>query len=200
MRAKSIPAATLCAAAVLLSSGCQALSSKPSEAGHAAASSQPTASRMRTEIDDEKIPLAIVGIDHLPDHVSVQTFSVDGRGNAQAGQGGRAVCCISVPRKWKPGMKVTVRWGVLNWRDWRGDEYQTVVDVEPYTELDQFYVHFLPNGTVRAIVSAEGPRSPTYIGPHDPIPQKYPWKVFGPRDGPTHCVDHTISPPVPCKD
>jgi hypothetical protein len=96
---------------------------------------------------------------------------------------------------------VTVRWGVLNWRDRAADEYQTIVEVEPYTEVDRFFVHFLPDGTVRAIVSDEAPWSPSYIGPHVPIPQKDPWDKYDlPGGTPLKCVDHTVTPAAECKD
>ena len=164
------------------------------------ASAAPPAAK-RTKADDEMIGLAMTGIDHLPDHVSIQEFSVNGSSGAAAGKGGRQVCCVMVPRKWRPGLKATIRWGVLNWRDWTGDEYETTVEIEPYGPLlDIFYVHFLPDGTVRAVVSDRGPRSSTYSGPHVPIPQKYPWKQYGPKDRPTTCVDHTVAPAAPCKD
>jgi Protein of unknown function (DUF3304) len=162
--------------------------------------SAPATTPRSGKADDEMIGLSLTGIDHLADHVSIQEFSVNGHSGAQAGKGGSDVCCVMVPRKWRPGLKATVRWGILNWRDWTGDEYQTVVDVEPYDEMDRFYVHFLPDGTVRAVVSGDGPRSPDYIGPRVPIPQKYPWKKYGPRDQPTKCIDHTVTPPAPCKD
>jgi Protein of unknown function (DUF3304) len=146
------------------------------------------------------IALAMTGIDHLPDHVSIQNFWVDGHSGAQAGKGGSSVCCVRVPNIWRPGLKVTVRWGILNWRDWTGDEYETVVEVEPYKEIDRFFVHFLPDGSVRAVVSEDGPSSPDYIGPRVPIPPKKPWDVYGPRKGPTKCVDHTVVPEAPCKE
>lgn len=150
--------------------------------------------------DNEMIPLAIVGIDHLADHVSVQNFWVDGYSGGRAGKGGASVCCASVPKTWKPGLTAKIRWEVLNWRDWESDEYTAVVPVEKYGELDQLYVHFLANGSVRVVPSLEGPLSPTYPGPHDPIPRKKPWDVYEDKHKPTKCTDHSTQPPVPCSD
>jgi len=167
----------------------------------ASATSAPPKLAKRTKADDEMIGLAISGVDHFPEHLSIQEFWVNGTSGAQAGDGSRGVCCVTVPRKWRPGLKVTVHWGVLNWRDRAADEYETVVEVEPYGELDRLYVHFLPDGSVRAIVSSEGPGSPTYIGPHALIPRKNPWDRYDlPGGTPLNCVNHTVTPPEPCKD
>ncbi|NBA97758.1 DUF3304 domain-containing protein [Pseudomonas sp. R5(2019)] len=132
--------------------------------------------------------VGLTGIDHLPDHLSVQRFSVDGRGGAQAGKGGSLECCGSLPRKWQPDLTVKVRWNVTNWRDCKGEEHEEVVPVEPYDEIGRLYVHFFSDGSVRAVSSALAtPRSPDYKGPHDRIPQKYPWQIYN--------LDLTCSPP-----
>ncbi|NBA97759.1 DUF3304 domain-containing protein [Pseudomonas sp. R5(2019)] len=126
--------------------------------------------------------VGLTGIDHLPDHLSVQRFSVDGRGGAQAGKGGSLVCCGSLPRKWQPDLTVKVRWNVTNWRDCKGEEHEAVVPVEPYDEIGRLYVHFFSDGSVRAVSSnyvawkANEPESPYPI--KDLIPQKYPWQVY----------------------
>ena len=160
-----------------------------------------TASSQRTKADDGPIPLAIGGVDHLPDHVSVQNFWVNGYGAGRASSGGGSVCCVSVPRKWKPGLKLVVRWEVLNWRDWQSDEYEASVEVEPYDELGELNVHFLKSGRVRAVVSMEAaPWSPTYAGARDPIPRKKPWEVYGEQHRPTMCLNHRVEPAMPCTD
>lgn len=44
---------------------------------------------------------------------------------------------------------------------------------------------------MRIVVSDIGPYAPDYPGPHDSIPQKYPWKQYPPptRKGPTFSED-----------
>ena len=124
-----------------------------------------------------------------------------GSSGARAGKGGSQVCCVMVPRKWRPGLKATIRWGVLNWRDRATDEFEAVVEIGQFEELGIFFVHFLPDGTVRAVVSDQGPRSPTYPGPRVPIPQKYPWDKYDlPGGTPLKCIDHTVTPAATCKD
>ncbi len=129
---------------------------------------------------DATIGVGITGIDNLPeDYLSVQDFSVNGYNGAQAGKGGRTVCCAILPRKWRPGLTVKVHWNVTNWRDRTGAEFDAVVPVERYEEVGHLWVHFLPGGKARAVSSARlGPNNPDYPGPHDPIPNKEPWDKY----------------------
>ncbi len=177
-------------------------SANPASANPAASSAKPSTTPVakRSAADDALIALPITGIDHLADHVSIQNFWVNGASGQQAGKGGRRVCCVRVPRTWKPGLILTVRWEILNWRDWEDDVHETKVELEPYTDLGALYVHFLADGSVRAVATNEGPRSPTYIGPRIPIPQKEPWTTIGRKPGPTkRCTDHTVTPAINCK-
>ena len=121
------------------------------------------------------------GIDHLPDNLSVTDFWVNGTGGFQAGKGGSSTPGPALPEKWHPGLTVHVVWDVRDWEHDKGTTHEADVPVDPYTEDGDLWVHFLANGTVRVVVSNMGPRSPTYPGPHDPIPQKEPWDMYPPR-------------------
>ncbi|KRE92088.1 hypothetical protein ASG87_18450 [Frateuria sp. Soil773] len=127
---------------------------------------------------DATIGVGLTGIDHLADYLSVQDFSVNGVDGAQAGKGGRTVCCMVIPLKWRPGLKAVVRWNVTNWRDCHGEDFERTVTVEPYAKPGQVWVHFLANGSVRVISSIVGPGNPAYPGPHDAIPPKEPWYAY----------------------
>lgn len=139
----------------------------------------------------EGIGVGITGLDHLDDHLSVQDFWVNGYNAAQAGKGGRTVCCAILPRQWQKGMSVQIRWEIADWKNGRWTCHVRDVQVEPYEEIGQLWVHFLKDGSVRAVSSIEGPRSPTYPGPHDAIPQKHPWKNYPPPKADETCYDHT---------
>ena len=134
--------------------------------------------------------VGLTGIDHLADHLSVQEFSVNGTSGAQAGKGGRVVCCVSLPDQWQPGMTVKVRWNVTNWRDCKGEEHEAVVPVEKYEEVGDLQVHFFPNNKVRVVSSIYAPWSGPMPGSKypikDPIPQKEPWKIYPPHE---HCKE-----------
>ena len=129
----------------------------------------------------DMVPTTLTGIDHLADHLSVPEFSVNGTSGFQAGQGGRTVCCVNLPRQWHPGLTVLVSWDITNWRDCGWENYQRRVPVERYEEVGALYVHFLADGSVRVVSSDINPAfsNPDYIGPHDPIPDKNPWDVYG---------------------
>jgi hypothetical protein len=121
------------------------------------------------------------GIDHLADNLSVTDFWVNGVGGFQAGKGGRSAPGPALPETWHPGLTVHVMWDVRDWEHDTSSTHEADVPVDPYTEDGDLWVHFLANGTVRVVVSNMGPRSPIYIGPHDPIPQKEPWDMYPPR-------------------
>ena len=136
-----------------------------------------------TQIDpDEVVGVPLTGIDHLADHLSVQNFYVDGTPGAQAGKGGSLHCCVGLPRVWRPGLTVEVRWNVTNWRDCTGEDFVRRVPVERYDPLSQIWVHFLANGSVRVVSSnyyPEGARNPESEYPvKEPIPDKHPWSTY----------------------
>ncbi len=145
---------------------------------------------------EETIPARLTGIDHLPDHLSVQNFSVNGAGGFQAGGGGRVTCCVSLPRKWHPGLTAVVRWNTTNLRDCTWEQRARRVPVEPYDEVGRVWTHFLADGSVRVVSSDIGPGiygpNEDYPGPHDPIPRKTPYKVYG--TWASHCPkqDHPV--------
>ena len=122
------------------------------------------------------------GIDHLADNLSVTDFWVNGAAGFQAGSGNAGMPGPVLPEKWHPGLTVHVVWDIRDWEHDTGSTHEADVPVEPYDEDGgTLWVHFLANGTVRAVVANMGPRSPTYPGPHDPIPRKRPWDAYPPR-------------------
>ena len=126
--------------------------------------------------------VSLTGIDHLAEHLSVQEFSVDGVSGAQAGKGGRIVCCAKLPNRWRPDLVVEVRWNVTNWRDCTGEEHVLRVPVEPYRLADQMYVHFLADGRVKVVSSFWHPAGANRPGSKypikEPIPDKHPWSKY----------------------
>lgn len=130
---------------------------------------------------EDMIGVGITGIDHLADHLSIQNFWVDGYNAAQAGKGGRTVCCASLPAHWRPGLTVQVRWGVTNWRDKTYSMHEATVPVEKYDEVGKLYVHFLKDGSVRVVSSNYGVPVDHPDNKHpvkDPIPPKEPWAKY----------------------
>lgn len=126
------------------------------------------------------VATGITGVDHLPGHLSVQSFSVDGYGGA-VGTGSMS-CCIRLPGEWRPDMIVRINWGVTNFRDCKADEYVVHVPVERYESPERLYVHFFADGSVRAVSSIYNPSGanlPDSKYPiKTPIPRKNPWQQY----------------------
>jgi len=120
------------------------------------------------------VPASIVGVQHMGKNFSVAEFYVNGYEGGTAGRlggGGAYVCCVSLPGKWRPDLKVEVRWKVVNWTNEVRSEiakqnyrslsfdgpYVARVPVEKYDHVGDLYVHFLANGRVRVVSSSYSP-------------------------------------------
>lgn len=139
--------------------------------------------------------VSMTGIDHLADHLSVQQFSVDGHTGFQAGKGGRVVCCALIPLNWTSSASVEVRGEVANWREGTWRCFRRRVKLEPYDQLGRLYVHFLPDGSVKAVASNYAPWSNVYPGPREPIPQKEPWDRYPKPPTTDHCPENEFTEP-----
>jgi hypothetical protein len=109
---------------------------------------------------DDTMGVDIVGYNHT-DH-DIGSFYVNDAGGAFEArhEGGGAVCCVSIPRKYKAGMSVTVKW-----TDEMDEHPQTrMITVPPYTPADggMFAVHFLRNGEIKVFVTMLAPWHPNY--------------------------------------
>ena len=133
---------------------------------------------------EPQIPVPITGLDHLAEHLSIQQFSVNGQGGAQAGKGGSQICCVAVPVKWRPDLTVKVAWGVTNWPAKVYSWHEREIHVERYDEVGNLNVHFLRDGSVRVLVSAIYPERASYPGPsYSTVPRKEPWELYHQKPG-----------------
>lgn len=151
-----LPAAgVICVALIALASGCQA-----------------AAPRERT------VGVTLTGLDHLDAHLSIQNFWVNGTAGHQAGGGGRSVCCATVPDIDSPRQTVTVRWGVTNWARKVYSMHERVVPIERHDRRGTLFIHFLRDGTVRAVLYDGYPEKPGYPGPsYATVLNKSPWDI-----------------------
>jgi hypothetical protein len=123
----------------------------------------------------------ITGLDHLAEHLSIQDFWVNNTAGQQAGKGGRQVCCVSIPEVWQPGLKVNVKWDVTNWKRRVYTTYERTIEVEKYDEVGALYIHFLRDGSVKAVSSnyAAWGTGGYYPGPsYDTVLNKKPWTDY----------------------
>src|SRR5450830_823757 len=97
----------------------------------------------------EMIPVSVTGYNHMKEW-SIAGFSVKGGGGpniSPEGGGGKESCCVSIPKRWYPGMKARVTW---EYDKQQGDlrtlpaSQEAVVDIPEYTpeNLGNIQVHF----------------------------------------------------------
>lgn len=123
---------------------------------------------------NEFIGVTVTGIHHIGPNFNIADFYVDGYSGSNVGReggGGRYVCCVMLPSKWRPGLSADVRWSVADWskevmvetnignyRSVAFKRYKAIVPVERYTSAERMYVHFFSNGRIRIVSSNFGPR------------------------------------------
>ncbi len=127
----------------------------------------------------------MIGVHHLSSDFLISEFYVNkygGIGVQREGGGSGEICCIMIPRRWRPGLVVEVRWRVEDWSHAQSTEievgnYKSIqpagmyiarVPVEKYVEAYSLYVHFFPNGRVRVFTtpySVLHPNHPVSYGP-----------------------------------
>ncbi|MEB0025761.1 DUF3304 domain-containing protein [Pseudomonas sp. MH9.2] len=148
----------------------------------------------------DRLGAPIEGYSHTS--AAINYFMVNGNGGPNIGPyggGGSQNCCVSLPRKWHPGLTVVVEWekdpnvgasrywGVPPFSDaWRArmkehrskyTRHRAVVEVAPYEQLGLVNVHFLPCDQVKVAAS------PSYHGrPNHPY--NYPLKMEVPAKCP----------------
>ena len=137
-------------------------------------------------VEEEAVTLSYLAVNHTAH--SVVSFTINGEGGVLNARpfsgGGDAVCCVTLPAKWRPGLKVTIRWE--NDGDWLKDEQgrevirdgkrvyvplphkERTVELAPYTahDLQHFDVHFMPGDQVIAKPSYYYPWHPDYKPPY----------------------------------
>ncbi|MDK6078242.1 DUF3304 domain-containing protein [Massilia varians] len=114
----------------------------------------------------DRMPASIVGVQHLgSDHLIHEFYVNKGYyGNVgEGGGGGSFTCCVTLPKRWYPGLKADIRWEayrIIKPTDPAEEEtvesagiYRAQVPVEAYQHSGSFFVHFFPNGRVRIVVS-----------------------------------------------
>lgn len=125
--------------------------------------------------ESEMLGAPVEGYNHTS--AAINRFTVNGAGGPNIGPyqgGGKQVCCGSVPRYWRPGLRAIVEWekdpgprDYVNWAPLGTDAYReaykkhaanythhrVVVDIPQYQEAGTLKVHFLPCDQVR--VSAD---------------------------------------------
>jgi len=129
--------------------------------------------------------VSVIGFHHMGQEFAINELTIDlgyiGDTGFE-GSGTSIVCCVALPRKWRPGLMVDVRWALydirniddeLGRKDYRKARflgyYRANVEVERYEQADDLVVHFFPGKKVRVVSSSDLPPSEYHpIRLHDP--------------------------------
>lgn len=68
--------------------------------------------------------------------------------------GGVLALGYPVPLRWRPGLKVKVRWNTYAPKATEPTRHEKETTILPYSEAGSLYVHFFPGDQVRVVVSA----------------------------------------------
>lgn len=108
---------------------------------------------------NETLPANVVGYNHTDRDIGHFTVNGAGGGFLQAHKGGGGfVCCIGIPKHWKPSYRVTV-----GWTDDYDENYQErTIEVPRYDKVGHFSVHFLRNGEIKVFATMLALQHPDY--------------------------------------
>jgi len=123
-------------------------------------------------LEAEKVPLSYLALNKTDKNIV--SIVVNGEGgildvSAQGG-GGTVVCCVVLPKRWRPGLMATIKWqeGGTFKRDEKGAVVtedgvpiviespwkERAVEVPKYDEkMGDFYIVFFPNDEIKVAVS-----------------------------------------------
>ncbi len=124
--------------------------------------------------DDDKVGLSYAAYNHTDE--SIVSIVINGEGgvlDATAHGEGSGVCCVVLPKRWRPGLMATIKWQMDgHWlRDNKGNFVlkdhdkvfiegtwkEKTVEVPKYSEEEiswgTFYMHFFPNNDVKVLVN-----------------------------------------------
>lgn len=134
--------------------------------------------------ESEMLGAPVEGYNHTS--AAINRFTVNGAGGPNLGPysgGGGQVCCGSVPRYWRPGLRAIVEWekdpdprAYVNWPPLGTDAYReaykkhavnytrhrVVVEIPQYDRPGPLIVHFLPCDQVRVTAAGVTPNHPDY--------------------------------------
>ena len=134
-----------------------------------------------SSFEEKKTTLSYEAYNHTDQHIV--SIVINGEGGVLAarahGEGG-GVCCVILPKRWRPGLMATIKWQLDG--DWLKDEQgkevirngkkvlvpgpwkEKTVDIPKYAEKDMghFDMHFYPDDTVRVVIAQVYAGHPKY--------------------------------------
>lgn len=138
---------------------------------------------MMSACSDSTISAGIRGYNHM-NGLFIEGFTVNGAMglNVAPESGGGEACCVSLPTRWRPGLKAKVSWKYDQRNDATSplpDGQTALVDIPPYTNGGSLHVHFYARHKVKIVVSPCSPEHPFY--PMS-MADLAPWKPFATKE------------------
>ena len=87
--------------------------------------------------------------------------------------GGDKGCCLSLPTRWRPGLKVQVQWEEGDRERMYPEIHKRTLDIPRYTQPSDLYVVFYPEHEVEVVVSVGEPGHPDWAGRIKQTPWDY---------------------------
>jgi hypothetical protein len=139
-------------------------------------------------------PVSLTAYNHTQTH-DIEYFTMNGAGgiNVRRGASSPEKCCIVIPNRWRPGLKVSITWRYEPPND-NPNEVMPVITKElelpKYPHPDAIRLHFYENEKIKIILSKCSPKHPFY--PLS-LEDRLPWKPMSSKSeyrengGPIDC-------------
>jgi hypothetical protein len=137
-------------------------------------------------LEEEKVGLSYHAYNHTDKSIVAIVINGEGGilGAIDHGEGG-GVCCVVLPKKWRPGLMATIKWQEDDIPIFNPDGTRKVIDgipasnESPWKErtvevpkydskngMGDFHMHFFQNGEVKVLVNIYGAGHPNHPYPH----------------------------------
>ncbi len=133
---------------------------------------------------DETVAVSYAAYNHTDK--SIVSFVINGEGGilaASAHGGGGRMCCVVLPKHWRPGLMATIKWQEDDIPIFNPDGTRKVIDGVPATnespwkertvevpkyegEMGTFFIHIFPGDEVKVLMNIYGAGNPQHPLPH----------------------------------
>lgn len=133
---------------------------------------------------DETVAVSYAAYNHTDK--SIVSFVINGEGGilaASAHGGGGRMCCVVLPKHWRPGLMATIKWQEDDIPIFNPDGTRKVIDGVPATKespwkerivevpkyegaMGTFFIHIFPGDEVKVLMNIYGAGNPNHPLPH----------------------------------
>ena len=133
---------------------------------------------------DETVAVSYAAYNHTDK--SIVSIVINGEGgilDASAHGGGGSMCCVILPKRWRPGLMATIKWQEDDIPIFNPDGTRKVIDGVPASkespwkertvevpkyegEMGTFFIHIFPGDEVKVLMNIYGAGNPNHPLPH----------------------------------